>query len=351
MKLATLRSEQKDGILVVVSRDLRRAVKATSIAPNLLVALERWAQCEHALASLYADLNAGEAEGAFDFDTAQAAAPLPRAPQWCDGSAFLNHGNLMQKAFNVPPIPDMETIPLMYQGASDDMLGPMNDVPLPDEKHGIDFEGEFGVIVDDVPLGCPAEQALQHIRLLVQINDVSLRAFGPREMKTGFGFFQAKPSTSFAAVAVTPDEIGDAWSDGRVRLDLAVELNGAWFGNPNGAEMNFGFHHLIAHAALTRRLSAGTILGSGTVSNADGKRGSACIAERRAIETIEKGSPSTPFMRFGDRIRMEARWQDQPVFGVIDQRIVPVSHHQRQDEFCSEAVSRNRRDRVIVELD
>jgi fumarylacetoacetate (FAA) hydrolase len=322
MKLATLKAEHKDGALVVVSRDLRHAVEATAITPSLLAALENWAQCEPALAALYSDLNAGQAAGVFDFDLAQAAAPLPRAPQWCDGSAFLNHGHLMEKAFSVPPIPDVETIPLMYQGASDDMLGPMDDVPLPDEAHGIDFEGEFGVIVDEVPLGCPAELALRHVKLLVQINDLSLRAFGPREMRTGFGFLQAKPSTSFAAVAVTPDEIGDAWKNGRVQLDLAVELNGAWFGNPNGAEMNFGFHQLIAHAAATRRLSAGTIVGSGTVSNAGGKAGSACIAERRAIEAIEKGAPSTPFMRFGDRIRMEARWRDQPVFGAIDQRIV-----------------------------
>ncbi|MBT0960112.1 fumarylacetoacetate hydrolase family protein [Denitromonas iodatirespirans] len=322
MKLATLKAEHKDGILVVVSRDLRRAVKATSIAPNLLAALECWTQCEPALAALYADLNAGEAVGAFDFDPGLAAAPLPRAPQWCDGSAFLNHGNLMQQAFGTPPIPDMETIPLMYQGASDDMLGPTDDVVLPSEAHGIDFEGEFGVIVDDVPLGCPAELALRHVKLLVQINDVSLRAFGPREMKAGFGFFQAKPSSSFAAVAVTPDEIGEAWREGRIHLDLAVELNGEWFGNPNGAEMNFGFHQLIAHAAATRRLSAGTILGSGTVSNAGDQRGSACIAERRAIEVIEKGASSTSFMKFGDRIRMEARWQDRRVFGEINQRIV-----------------------------
>lgn len=322
MKLATLKTEHKDGMLVVVSHDLRRAVRATSIAPNLLSALEAWTHCEAALAGLYADLNDGKAEGTFDFDPTRAAAPLPRAPQWCDGSAFLNHGRLMEQAFGVPPIPDMETIPLMYQGASDDFLGPTDDVPLPDEEHGIDFEGEFGVVVDDVPLACPAELALRHIRLLVQINDVSLRAFGPREMRTGFGFLQAKPSTSFAPVAVTPDEIGDAWSDGRVRLDLAVALNGAWFGNPSGAEMNFGFHQLIAHAAATRRLSAGTILGSGTVSNAGNHKGSACIAERRAIETIQKSATPTPFMKFGDHVRMEARWQDQPVFGEINQRMV-----------------------------
>lgn len=322
MKLATLKTEHKDGMLVLVSRDLHRAVKATAIAPNLLTALESWSRCEPALAALYADLNDGKAAGAFDFDPALAAAPLPRAPQWCDGSAFLNHGRLMEQAFDVPPIPDMETIPLMYQGASDDFLGPTDDVPLPDEAHGIDFEGEFGVIVGDVPLGCPAELALRHVRLLVQINDVSLRAFGPREMRTGFGFLQAKPSTSFAPVAVTPDEIGDAWTNGRVRLDLGVALNGTWFGNLNGAEMNFGFHQLIAHAAATRRLSAGTIVGSGTVSNTGNQSGSACIVERRAIEAIQKSASSTPFMKFGDHIRMEARWGGQPVFGAIDQRVV-----------------------------
>jgi fumarylacetoacetate (FAA) hydrolase len=321
MKLASLKSG-KDGRLVVVSRDLRRAVAATSVAPTLLAALETWAASSPRLQALYERINAGDAEGAFDFDPAQAAAPLPRAPQWCDGSAFLNHGNLMQQAFNLPPIPDMETIPLMYQGGCDDMLGPTDDVPLPDEAHGIDFEGEFGIIVGDVPMACTPAQARGRILLLVQINDVSLRAFAPREMKTGFGFLQAKPSSSFAPVAVTPDEIGAAWRDARVHLDLNVEYNGAWFGDPNGGEMNFGFDQLVAHAAATRRLSAGTILGSGTVSNAGGKKGSACIAERRAIEAIEHGVPKTAFMKFGDRVRMEARWQDKQVFGVIDQRVV-----------------------------
>lgn len=318
MKLASLKGG-RDGRLVVVSRDLSRAVAATPIAATLIDALERWAECEPPLLALYERLNAGQAEGAFAFDAAQAAAPLPRAPQWCDGSAFLNHGLLMQTAFNQPPLPDVETIPLMYQGGSDDMLGPTDDVPLPDEAHGIDFEGEFGVIVDTVPLGCPPALARSRIRLLVQINDVSLRGFGPREMKTGFGFFQAKPSSSFAPVAVTPDEIGAAWQDARVQLDLRVDYNGQWFGDPNGREMNFGFDQLIAHAAKTRRLSAGTIIGSGTVSNAGGKKGSACIAERRAIEQIEQGAAKTPFMKFGDRVRMEA---GDGVFGVIDQRIV-----------------------------
>ncbi|MET3915886.1 fumarylacetoacetate (FAA) hydrolase [Variovorax sp. OAS795] len=321
MKLASLKGG-KDGHLVVVSRDLRQSVSAQAIAPTLLDALERWAECEPRLQQLYARLNAGQEEGASAFDPRQAAAPLPRAPQWCDGSAFLNHGRLMETAFKLAPIADMETIPLIYQGGSDDFLGATDDVPLPDEAHGIDFEGEYGVILQDVPLGASPRLARSRIALLVQVNDVSLRAFGPREMKTGFGFFQAKPSSSFAPVAVTPDEIGEHWQDARVHLDLHVECNGAWFGNPNGAEMNFGFDDLVAHAAATRRLSAGTIIGSGTVSNAGGQKGSACIAERRAIETIEHGAPKTPFMRFGDRVRMEARRDGQAVFGAIDQRIV-----------------------------
>ncbi|MBD9665496.1 fumarylacetoacetate hydrolase family protein [Variovorax sp. VRV01] len=321
MKLASLKGG-KDGRLVVVSRDLLRAAGAEAIAPTLLDALERWTECEPRLQQLYARLNAGQTDGAFAFDPRQAATPLPRAPQWCDGSAFLNHGRLMETAFNLAPIPDIETIPLMYQGGSDDFLGATDDVPLPDEAHGIDFEGEYGAILHEVPLGTSAQLARSRIALLVQINDVSLRAFGPREMKTGFGFFQAKPSSSFAPVAVTPDELGDHWRNTRVHMDLHVEYNGAWFGNPNGGEMNFGFDELIAHAAATRRLSAGTIIGSGTVSNAGGRKGSACIAERRAIETIEHGAPRTLFMRFGDRVRMDVRQDGHCVFGAIDQRIV-----------------------------
>jgi fumarylacetoacetate (FAA) hydrolase len=322
MKLATLKNGRKDGRLVVVSRDLRHAADAGGIAATLLAALEDWPRCEAPLQSLYERLNAGQVPDAFDFDPRQAAAPLPCAPQWCDGSAFLNHGRLMETAFNMPPIPDFDTVPVMYQGASDDFLGPCDDVPLPDEAQGIDFEGEFGVIVDAVPLACPPQLALRHIKLLVQINDVSLRALGPREMKTGFGFLQAKPSSSFAPVAVTPDELGEAWRDAKLHLPLHIEHNGAWFGQPDGGEMNFGFDRLIAHAAFTRRLSAGTVIGSGTVSNAGGAAGSACIAERRAIETIAHGAAKTPFMKFGDRVRMEARLDGQPVFGAIDQRVV-----------------------------
>ncbi|HMS06006.1 MAG TPA: fumarylacetoacetate hydrolase family protein [Burkholderiaceae bacterium] len=325
MKLATLKSGSRDGRLVVVSADLRRAVDATPVAPSLLAALEDWAVARPRLQALSAQLARGTAPGAFDFNVLHAAAPLPRAPQWCDGSAFLNHGRLMARAFGMAPIPDADTVPLMYQGGSDDLLGPCDDLPLPRESDGIDFEGEFGVIVDRVPMGCQPAECRERIALLVQLNDVSLRALGPREMRTGFGFFQAKPSSSFAPVAVTPDEIGPAWNDARVCLDLRVDYNGAWFGHPNGGDMHFGFDQLIAHAAATRRLSAGTIIGSGTVSNAAMGRGCACIAERRAIETIESGQAHTPFMRFHDRVRMEARWQDQPVFGAIDQRVVQAA--------------------------
>jgi len=323
MKLATYRDGSPDGRLMVVSRDLRRAVDAGTIAPNLLIALERWDSAAQALQRLSDMLNADTAAGSVDFEPQRCMAPLPRTFQWCDASAFLNHGRLMERAFNTPPIPDFDTVPVMYQGASDDFLGPHDDVPLPDEALGIDFEGEFGVVVGKVPMGATPAQALDAIRLVVQLNDWSLRALGPREMKSGFGFLQAKPSTSFAPVAVTPDELGDAWHDGRVHLDLDVEWNGQTFGHPNGGEMNFGFGDLVAHAAGTRRLGAGTIVGSGTVSNSNRAVGSACIAERRVIEIIDHGEPRTQFMRFGDRVRMCARGADGGApFGVIDQRVV-----------------------------
>jgi fumarylacetoacetate (FAA) hydrolase len=323
MKLATYRDGTPDGRLLVVSRDLRRAVDAGTIAPNLLMALERWSSAAPALQRLSDMLNDGTAAGSFDFEPSRCMAPLPRTFQWCDASAFLNHGRLMERAFNTLPIPDFDTIPVMYQGASDDFLGPNDDVPLPDEALGIDFEGEFGVVVDRVTMGASPAQALEAVRLVVQLNDWSLRALGPREMKSGFGFLQAKPSTSFAPVAVTPDELGDAWRDGRVHLDLEVEWNGQPFGHPNGREMNFGFGELVAHAARTRRLGAGTIVGSGTVSNADRAVGSACIAERRVIEMIDHGEPRTSFMRFGDRIRMRARdATGNAPFGEIEQTMI-----------------------------
>lgn len=331
MKLATLKNDTLDGRLVLVSSDLTLAVDVSHLAPTLQYAIEHWSRLEPALREVDQALNQGlkdkgSLDTAFSFDSSAAAAPLPRAWQWLDGSCFLSHGELMQQAFQLDPIDGMDRIPLMYQGAADDFLGPCEDIVLPSEEHGIDFEGEFGVIVDEVPMGTPAGRALDHIRLITLMNDVSLRALGPREMKTGFGFVQAKPSTSFAAVAVTPDELGDAWRDGRVHLPLNVSWNGEWFGHPHGGAMHFGFHELIAHAALSRRLSAGTVIGSGTVSNHDRSVGSACISERRAIEMIDFGEIRTGFMRFGDRVRITATMPDgSELFGAIDQRVVASS--------------------------
>ena len=325
MKLATLKNDGLDGRLVVVSHDQTLAVFAEGIAPTLLDAVQRWDAAQPALRELSEKLNRGAATQAFAFDASQCAAPLPRSPQWLDGSAFLNHGQLMERAFNIEPIPGFETTPVMYQGASDDFLGPHDDVPLPDEALGIDFEGEFGVVCGPVPMGVTPDAALGCIRLIVQINDWSLRALGPHEMKTGFGFLQAKPSTAFAPVAVTPDELGLAWRDGRVHMPLHVQWNGERFGEPHGREMNFNFGQLIAHAARTRRLSAGSIVGSGTVSNVFRAAGSACIAERRVIEKIDQGEIRTGFMKFNDRVRMQAQFDDGRVgpFGVIEQRVVP----------------------------
>ncbi len=322
MKLASLKNGTRDGKLMVVTSDLRRAVFAESIAATMQNALDDWENVAPNLQSFAAELNAGKLPEAFVFDSKNVAAPLPRAYQWCDGSAFLNHGRLMEKAFKTPPLPDFETIPLMYQGGSDDFLGACDDVPFISEEHGIDFEGEYGVIVDDVPMGCTPEAAEPHVKLIVQINDWSLRGFGPREMKTGFGFFHAKPATAFAPVAVTPDELGESWQAGRVHLPLNIQWNGAWFGNPNGSEMNFSFYELIAHAAKTRRLRAGTIIGSGTVSNAVRSAGSACISERRVIEMLDEGASKTNFMRFGDTVQMEVfDERGQTIFGAISQRV------------------------------
>lgn len=323
MKLATYRNGQPDGCLMLVSRDLACAIDVAALAPSLLHAIEHWDAVAPQLQQLSDALNTGRAPGALAFEPARCMAPLPRTFQWCDGSAFLNHGRLMERAFNTPPIPDFDTIPVMYQGASDDFLGPHDPVPMPDEALGIDFEGEFGVVVAPVPMGASPAQALDTVKLLVQLNDWSLRALGPREMKSGFGFLQAKPSTAFAPVALTPDELGEAWRDGRIHLDLEVAWNGQAFGHPNGGEMNFDFGELVAHAARTRRLSAGTIVGSGTVSNVAREAGSACIAERRVIEILDHGEPRTAFMRFGDRVRMRARTAagDTP-FGAIEQQVV-----------------------------
>jgi fumarylacetoacetate (FAA) hydrolase len=317
MKLATLIDGTPDGRLVVVSDDHARVV-AGPVA-SLQQALEQWPAIQSELAAATATLARGGGE---PLGERQFAAPLPRAWQWLDGSAFPTHGVLMQKAFNLPPIETDR--PLMYQGMSHTFLSATDDVAFPSEADGIDFEGEFGVITDAVPLGVSAADAIAHVKLLVQINDWSLRAIAPIEMKTGFGWIQAKPACSVAPVAVTPDELGAAWAEGRVRLPLRVWRGGVLFGEPNGDEMEFGFHELIAHAARTRALPAGTIIGSGTVSNtAHDHVGSTCISERRSIEMIAGGGPQTGFLHFGERVTMEARRADgSPLFGAIEQRVV-----------------------------
>jgi fumarylacetoacetate (FAA) hydrolase len=322
MRLATLDNGAPDGELVLVSEDNRRCLAAGSPWHNLLAAISDWQAAEPELRELAMRLAMGEGG---PLDRTRVRAPLPRTWQWLDGSAFQVHADLMQVAFGTDPIAHDK--PLMYQGMSDRFLGPADDVPLPDEAHGIDFEGEFGVVVDFVPMGTPAADAMGHIRLLVQINDWSLRTLAVPEMKTGFGWIQAKPACSMAPFAVTPDELGDNWAHGRTCLDLLIEWNGERFGAANGREMSVGFHDLVAHAAATRDLAAGTVIGSGTVANAGyAEVGSSCISERRAIEIITSGKPATPFMKFGDRITMRAVGPTggNP-FGSIDQQVVRLA--------------------------
>ncbi len=324
MKFASLDNHTLDGQLLLVSTNLTSAVDASDIAPSLITALQYWADVEVKLAERYAALNRGNCSGAFEFEPNNCTAPLPRSPQWLDASAFLNHGYLMEKAFNSPPISLFDSVPVMYQGASDDFLSAYADVPMLSEADGIDFEGEFGVIVGPVPMGVDPSVAGGCIRLIVQINDWSLRALGPHEMKTGFGFLQAKPSTSFAPVAVTADELGDAWKDDRVHLNLRIDYQGKRFGEANGGEMRFHFGELVAHAARSRKLTAGCIVGSGTVSNISRSAGSSCIAERRVIEMIDEGAAKTSFMKFGERVQMQAQYPDGRAgpFGIINQRVV-----------------------------
>lgn len=318
MKLATMNNGARDGELVVVSNDGNRYLKA-GCAATLQQAIERWEECSADLQALHKRLEKGEGESA---RSDEFAAPLPRAWQWLDGSAFDTHGELMQRAFKMDPIEHDK--PLMYQGMSHQFYGPEDDVPFVSEADGIDFEGEYGVIVDDVPMGTSAADAMQHIKLIVLVNDWSLRTIAPKEMKTGFGWVQAKPACSVAPFAVTPDELAGAWADGRVQLNLEVRWNNEPFGNAHGGEMSVGFHELVAHAAATRSLCAGTIIGSGTVSNENFREvGSSCISERRSIEMVDEGKPVTPFMSFGDSIYMEAKNADGSVlFGAIDQRVV-----------------------------
>jgi fumarylacetoacetate (FAA) hydrolase len=321
MKLATQRDGTPDGRLLVVADDLRTASPVDRIA-TLQQALDRWDEAEPVLRTVAKKLAAGTARDAVAYRPETIMAPLPRAWQWLDGSAYASHGELMQTAFNLPPIES--EAPLMYQGMSHLFLAWDEDVELPSEADGIDFEAEFGVITDHVPMGTPAHEALGLIRLIVQINDWSLRVIAPLEMKTGFGWVQAKPACSMAPLALTPDELGPAWRDGRIDGRMRVWRNGDMFGDVPSAEMAHSFHELIAHAARTRDLCPGTIIGSGTVSSSRYREtGSCCIAERRAIEMINKGAPETPFLSFGERVRIEAALAESEAgFGSIDQGVV-----------------------------
>ncbi|WP_118178553.1 fumarylacetoacetate hydrolase family protein [Paraburkholderia phosphatilytica] len=325
MKLASLKSSHPDGALIVVSRDLQRAVSAGAIAPNLRAALDDWTHAQPALEALYAALNHGDAKDTFAFDPHACGAPLPRTHQFIDASAFLNHGRIMTQAYHPEKKSDPK-VPILIQRQGDDFTGPHDDYPFPDEADHCDFEGEIGAVLADTPLGTKAADALGNIRLFVLFNDVSMRTHLFRELGMGFGFILAKPATAFAPVAVTPDELGDAWRDGRVQLDLHVQRNGEAFGHPNGREMSSGFHELIEYIAYNRNLRNGMILGSGTFSNADYRNtGSACLAEQRAIEAIETGASTTPWLRFGERLRFEMFGHDgQSVFGAIDHRFVQV---------------------------
>jgi fumarylacetoacetate (FAA) hydrolase len=322
MKLASLK-EGRDGRLVVTSRDLSRCVAVPHIAHTLQAALDNWADAAPRLMRVYDLLSEGPVAGETAFDPRECAAPLPRAYQWADGSAYVTHVELVRRARGADMPPSFWTDPLMYQGGSDSFVGPCDPVLAADEAWGIDFEGEVAAITDDVPMATDAGHAEKHIKLLMLVNDVSLRNLIPAELAKGFGFFQSKPASSFSPVAVTPDELDQAWSGGKVHLPLRVLLNGERFGEPNaGEDMTFSFPQLIAHAARTRGLCAGSIIGSGTVSNRDGMRGSACIAERRSLETIENGSPTTPFLKFGDRVKIEMLDLDgRSIFGAIDQEV------------------------------
>ena len=324
MKLATLKRGGRDGRLALVSRDLTRCLLVPGIAPTLQAALDDWALVSPRLADRAAmlEMNAANAD-VMPFDPSQCAAPLPRAFHWVDGSAYVNHVELVRKARGAGMPESFWTDPLVYQGGSDDLLGAHDDVPFADESWGIDLEAEVAVITDDVPMGTTVDAAASHIKLIALVNDWSLRGLIPGELAKGFGFYQAKPATSFSPVVVTPDELGGAWRDSRVHLPLLSRINGREFGRPEaGVDMTFNFSQLIAHVTKTRRLGAGAIIGSGTVSNYDRSRGSSCLAERRTLEQIESGSARTPFLKFGDRVSIEMRdEQGRNIFGTLDNKV------------------------------
>lgn len=323
MKLCTLKTKHRDGQLCVVNKALTHAISAKHIAPTLQVALENWQTMAPQLDEIYHQLNLNTLTNAFPFEPHHMESPLPRAFQWADGSAYVNHVELVRKARGAEMPANFWTDPLMYQGGSDGFLGPCDRIIVPDPAFGIDFEAEIAIITDDVPMCTSAEEAKQHIRLIMLVNDVSLRNLIPEEIAKGFGFFQSKPASSFSPVAVTPDELGSAWDGERLHLALYSYLNDQLFGQPNaGIDMTFSFAQLISHAAKTRSLSAGSIIGSGTVSNLDRSLGSSCIAEKRMLEILNHGKPQTPFMQNGDTIRIEMKNADgQSIFGSIHQTV------------------------------
>ncbi|OGB31104.1 MAG: fumarylacetoacetate hydrolase [Burkholderiales bacterium RIFCSPLOWO2_12_FULL_61_40] len=334
MKFATYKDGSRDGQLLVVSRDLTQAHYASHIASRLQQVLDDWNYLSPQLQDLYDALNAGRARHAFAFDPLQCMAPLPRAYQWADGSAYLNHVELVRKARQAEVPQSFYTDPLMYQGGSDDFCGPCDPMVCASEDAGIDFEAEIAVVTGDIPMGCASDRALDGIRLLMLVNDVSLRNLIPAELAKGFGFVQSKPATAFSPVAITPDELGEAWIKGRVHLPLQSTWNGRKVGLCDaGPEMTFHFGQLIAHLCKTRNVRAGSIIGSGTVSNqgvekkgrTDWPKGYSCIAEKRAMEILQNGQPSTEFMKFGDTIRIEMKGLDgHSLFGAIEQEVVPA---------------------------
>jgi len=323
MKLGSLKEGGRDGTLIVVSRDLSRAVRAVGIAPTLQRALEDWSHLAPRLNALSEALNDGSADGAFDLEMAALAAPLPRAYEFVDGSAYLPHVERVRRARNAEVPESFYTDPLMYQATSAGFYGPRDAVKVVSEDHGIDLEAEIVVVTDDVPMAASAAEAAAHIQLIGLVNDVSLRNLIPAELAKGFGFLQSKPRSALSPVFVTPDELGAAWQDNKVHLPLVTHINGQWFGAPEaGEDMQFDFAQLVAHAARTRPLGAGTIVGSGTIANQDTSRGASCFAEQRVVETLRDGKPSTPFMSFGDVVRIEMFDRDgASLFGAIEQRI------------------------------
>jgi len=323
VKLASLKAGGRDGTLVVVDKKLQNAVKVPEIAGSLVEALEDWAMAEHKLKSVSDSLNSGKAKDAFKLNPGDLAAVLPRAPQFVDGSAYLAHVERVRKARGAEMPPSFQNDPLMYHGVSDGFLAPTEPIRMASEEYGIDFESEVGVVVDDVPMGISPVDAAKHIKLILLINDVSLRNLIPDELAKGFGFLQSKPRSALSPMALTPDELGPAWLGSKVHLPLITHLNGKLFGEPEaGVDMQFDFGRLISHAAKTRPLAAGSIVGSGTIANQDESKGSSCLAEKRVLEVIHSGKAVTPFMKFGDTVRIEMLDKDGvTLFGAIEQKV------------------------------